>query len=170
VKLSDIKANPWIQPHVPDMYEGVGEGPYPAPGTFIDHAAEAAMAKVTQVMIDDVPHEVFAAIMAVSKENAALRREVKRLWDYDTRLTAVMPPDYKDWHENSKTEWPLVAALTIQNLREREDWALNALREAQAKVERLERVRNAARAVFNAANSATREAALQSLRATLGEA
>jgi hypothetical protein len=79
MKLSDIKANPWVQPHVPDMYEGVGKGPYPAPGTFIDHAAEAAMAKVTQVMIDDVPHEVFAAIMAVSKENAALRREVERL-------------------------------------------------------------------------------------------
>jgi len=42
--------------------------------------------------------------------------------------------------------------------------------ELEDKVERLERVRNAARAVFNAANSATREAALQSLRATLGEA
>jgi len=42
--------------------------------------------------------------------------------------------------------------------------------ELEAKVERLTRVRDAARAVLNAANSATREAALQRLRAALQEA
>jgi hypothetical protein len=41
MKLSDIKANPWIQPHVPEMYEGpVGEGAYPAAGTFIEHTED----------------------------------------------------------------------------------------------------------------------------------
>ena len=31
----------------------------------------------------------------------------------------VMPPDFKDWHENSRQEWPLIAAMTIESLRER---------------------------------------------------
>jgi len=32
-------------------------------------------------------------------------------------LSAVMPPDFKDWHQNSKQEWPQIAAEVIQNLR-----------------------------------------------------
>ena len=39
-----------------------------------------------------------------------------RCLDYDERLTAVMPPDMKDWHQNSRDEWPEVAASTIVNL------------------------------------------------------
>ena len=46
--------------------------------------------------------------------------ELKRLHDYDTRLTAVMPADFKDWHENSRNEWPEIAAGVITSLRERE--------------------------------------------------
>lgn len=45
MKLSDIKANPWTQPHVPEMYEGVGEGPYPAPGTFGNEGSLSASRK-----------------------------------------------------------------------------------------------------------------------------
>jgi hypothetical protein len=41
--------------------------------------AEAAVAKVTQAMIDVLPTEVFDATMAVMRENAALRAEVERL-------------------------------------------------------------------------------------------
>ena len=36
-------------------------------------------------------------------------------------LSAVMPPDYKAWWQNSEDDWPLVAAHTIINLREREE-------------------------------------------------
>lgn len=56
-----------------------------------------------------------------------LRRKeagVKRLRDYDERLTAVMPPDFKDWHQNSRGEWPLVAALTFQSLQKDRDFWL----------------------------------------------
>ena len=60
-----------------------------------------------------------------------------RVRDYDDRLTAVMPPDYKDWHENSRQEWPLVAALTIENLTAQSDWAHEELSRSQAEVERL---------------------------------
>jgi hypothetical protein len=38
--------------------------------------------------------------------------------DYDTRLSAVMPADFKDWHEGSRSEWPELAAWVITNLRE----------------------------------------------------
>lgn len=47
---------------------------------------------------------------------------------YDAKLTAVMPPDFKDWHENDKSEWPETAAWCITNWRER-----CAAAEAQAK-------------------------------------
>jgi uncharacterized coiled-coil DUF342 family protein len=44
--------------------------------------------------------------------------ETVRLRDYDERLTAVMPADFKDWHENARREWPEVAASVITSLRE----------------------------------------------------
>ena len=43
----------------------------------------------------------------------------ERCADYDARLSAVMPADFKDWHQNGPKEWPEVAAGTIANLRER---------------------------------------------------
>ena len=46
-----------------------------------------------------------------------------RLADYDTHLSAVMPPDFKDWFQNAKQEWPDVAARVVTNLRERLDAA-----------------------------------------------
>lgn len=52
------------------------------------------------------------------KAAALIRAQAARLADYDTRLTAVMPPDMKDWHENSKLEWPEVAAGVITGQRE----------------------------------------------------
>jgi hypothetical protein len=45
----------------------------------------------------------------------------ERLEKYDTLLTAVMPADFKDWHENSKNEWPEIAAHVITNLRSQRD-------------------------------------------------
>ena len=40
---------------------------------------------------------------------------------WETAIGAVMPPDFKDWHANSPSERPSVAAWVISNLRERED-------------------------------------------------
>jgi hypothetical protein len=39
---------------------------------------------------------------------------------YRSELSAVMPEDYKDWRQNSKAEWPAVAAATISDLRARD--------------------------------------------------
>jgi hypothetical protein len=51
--------------------------------------------------------------------------DARRLADYDERLSAVMPPDFKDWHENARDEWPIVAAMTIKSLQERVQMADN---------------------------------------------
>jgi len=38
-----------------------------------------------------------------------------------------MPPDFKDWWQNDRSEWPLIARLTIESLREREELAWSML-------------------------------------------
>ena len=52
---------------------------------------------------------------------------IKRLEHYEQALSAVMPPDFKDWWQNSKDEWPVVAAGVIENLRKREELAWEQL-------------------------------------------
>ncbi len=39
---------------------------------------------------------------------------------WESALGAVMPADFKDWHQNSAAERPAVAAWVIRNLRDRE--------------------------------------------------
>lgn len=61
------------------------------------------------------------------EEQVNVSSELKRLQRYDEELSKVMPEDYKDWWQNSKEEWPLVARYSIESLREREEWALDTL-------------------------------------------
>ena len=68
---------------------------------------------------DDRDTRYFSKLMTEQHKNRELQRRVDA---YEKCLTAVMPPDYGDWHENSKEEWPEVAALTITSLRESEDF------------------------------------------------
>ena len=42
---------------------------------------------------------------------AEMERELQA---WQTEISKVMPPDFKDWWENSKAEWPLVARLVIE--------------------------------------------------------
>jgi len=44
------------------------------------------------------------------------------LLEWETEISKVMPLDFKDWWQNSKEEWPLVARLSIQRLREEVDF------------------------------------------------
>lgn len=37
---------------------------------------------------------------------------------YEEELSKVMPLDFKDWWRNDRNEWPLIARLVIENLRE----------------------------------------------------
>ena len=54
---------------------------------------------------------------------ANTKDELARLKRYDEELSVVMPKDFKDWWENSKEEWPIVARGVIENLRKREELA-----------------------------------------------
>jgi len=42
---------------------------------------------------------------------------------WETEISKVMPADYKDWWQNSRAEWPVVARMNIESLREREQLA-----------------------------------------------
>ena len=48
---------------------------------------------------------------------------------WETELSKVMPADYKDWWQNSKEEWPMVARMSIEGLRKREQLAWDMLDE-----------------------------------------
>ena len=48
---------------------------------------------------------------------------------WESAIGAEMPAGFKDWHQNSTTERPTVAAWVIRNLREREAEASAAERE-----------------------------------------
>lgn len=64
----------------------------------------------------------------------SVKSELARLARYDDLLSKVMPADFKDWHQNSKEEWPEIAAFVITNLREHLDDAnkeLDKLYEAE---------------------------------------
>ena len=41
--------------------------------------------------------------------------------DWERELSAVMPADFKDWWQNSRREWPAVAAEVIKSLRRDRD-------------------------------------------------
>lgn len=52
---------------------------------------------------------------------------LERLMHYEQALSAVMPSDFKDWWQNSKDEWPDVAAGVITSLRGQEQLAWEQL-------------------------------------------
>ena len=52
---------------------------------------------------------------AAADQMANLARKLEReITQWQSELSKVMPPDFKDWWHNSKTEWPLVARLVIE--------------------------------------------------------
>ena len=61
--------------------------------------------------------------------------DLERLKAYDELLSEVMPPDFKDWHQGSKDEWPEIAAAVIVSLRQREEMAWEHLERYINKVE-----------------------------------
>jgi len=61
---------------------------------------------------------VLRRLAGVEAERDALHDEVT---NWRASLTAVMPPNFKDWHQNSPVEWPKVAARVITSQREEID-------------------------------------------------
>jgi BMFP domain-containing protein YqiC len=58
---------------------------------------------------------------------ARIAKLEQQLATWETEIGAVMPPDFKDWHQNAKSEWPVVARSVIESLRKRESQAWDHL-------------------------------------------
>lgn len=71
---------------------------------------------------------ICAAVNAAPLLLAEITRLRAALATWESAITAVMPDDLKDWHENSRAEWPAVAAGVITALRADRDegWRLAA--------------------------------------------
>lgn len=54
---------------------------------------------------------------------------------WETEISKVMPLDYKDWWQNSKLEWPVIARMSIESLREREKLAWEMVTEVQVQLD-----------------------------------
>ena len=82
-------------------------------------------------------HEVIAAADAAlaahesSQQAAHDAGESASIEEWEQELSAVMPADFKDWWQNSKREWPAVAAEVIRSLRKDRDWWREAAGRAQ---------------------------------------
>jgi len=64
--------------------------------------------------------------------------DLERLQAYDEELSKEMPKDFKDWWENSKDEWPLVARYVLEGRRETIDWCYDVIDKQAEKIKELE--------------------------------
>ena len=77
--------------------------------------------------MEDIKTERHKAIMELITTNPGAVADMLVTWE--TELSKVMPADYKDWWQNSKEEWPMVARMSIESLREREQLVWDMLAE-----------------------------------------
>lgn len=77
--------------------------------------------------MEDIKTERHKAIMELIATDPAAVADMLVAWE--TELSKVMPADYKDWWQNSKEEWPMVARVSIESLQEREQLAWDMLDE-----------------------------------------
>lgn len=70
------------------------------------------------------------ATQRVRELEADRDRLAEEIGHWRSNLSGVMPADFKDWHQNSPSEWPDIAANLILRLRDRE-------RDAWLEVDRL---------------------------------
>jgi cephalosporin-C deacetylase-like acetyl esterase len=61
-----------------------------------------------------------------------------RLKAYDEEISKEMPKDFKDWWENSKEEWPLIARYVLERRRGEIEWLEIALITKDQKIKELE--------------------------------
>jgi hypothetical protein len=64
--------------------------------------------------------------------------DAERLKLYDEEISKEMPKDFKDFWENSKEEWPLVARLVLEGRRENLEWCYEVIDKQALKIKELE--------------------------------
>lgn len=88
-------------------HRGYNESAYIAEMTDLARELERELNEIT---------ESLAFQKQLSREVIALEtRASTDLATWESELSKVMPPDFKDWWQNSKSEWPLVARLVIES-------------------------------------------------------
>lgn len=65
--------------------------------------------------------------------------DLERLQAYDDEISKEMPPDFKDWWENSKDEWPLITRLVLEARREQIDNLYEIIDKQAQKIKDLEK-------------------------------
>lgn len=68
----------------------------------------------------------------------SIQKELARLRRYDEEISKEMPKDYKDWWENSKEEYPLIARLSLEGRREQVEWCYDVIDKQTEKIKELE--------------------------------
>jgi hypothetical protein len=65
--------------------------------------------------------------------------DYERLKAYDEELSKVMPPDFKDWWQNSKNEWPEIARWVIETQYKEIELLYNTLDKQSEVIKQLEK-------------------------------
>lgn len=80
-------------------------------------------------------------LMAMRRDDAPseVERLTAKLAKWESELSKVMPPDFKDWWQNSRDEWPEIARFVIQSGRACYVSAWEHVEKLTARVEELER-------------------------------
>lgn len=87
---------------------------------------------------EDTPEEIAEErITSLVAENDQLKA---KLAEWERLIGAEMPSDYKDWHQNSKAEWPDVAAASLRSRKADADLAWDTVAKLGAEVERLSKM------------------------------
>ena len=77
-----------------------------------------AVADVLRPEIEGMERDSYEWMDLIGSEVANLRAELAnervKLARWEDELSAVMPPDFKDWWQNSREEWPMVARMVIE--------------------------------------------------------
>ncbi len=75
----------------------------------------------------------------VIEKTAEVERLTVKLAKWETELSKVMPPNFKDWWQNSRDEWPEIARWVIQSGRAQQSSAWEHVEKLTILVEQLER-------------------------------
>lgn len=100
----------WVDDNAIDLKEGIKI----SFEMFYDDAFEQEFIRATMTLIRQRFKEIIDSRDRLASELAEAKRKLE-LWE--TEVSKEMPPDFKDWWQNSKEEWPIVARLVLENRR-----------------------------------------------------
>ena len=120
------------------------------------------IAKAMDVLARDIESHDGVANAAIGEAAQRLRELQSQVNKWEAELGAVMPADFKDWHQNDPLERPAVARWAIENLRRQ---VADTQVRLDAALDEIERWRTATAKLRDASEEAGRVANEQLARA-----